>query len=119
VACDPASLVAESDCINCSLSHKQILAALLYAAATAASMSTNPSTLVAESACIRCAMTEKQILAALLYVTCAGGGSGGGGSAAPDSISYAGPPIVNPPALAYVVVDSNYVQWQYGPNGWQ
>lgn len=79
MACDPSSLVAESACINCSLTHKQILAALLFVAATNAGMSTNPTVLMAESACIQCGMTEKQILAALLYVNCAGGGGGAGG----------------------------------------
>lgn len=42
-------------------------------------------------------------------------GSGG----APDFINYAGPPVTNPPNLAYIVVDVNYRQWQYGSSGWQ
>jgi hypothetical protein len=56
------------------------------------------------------------IIVTLLCQIASGGGTGGG---APDYISYAGPPILNPPSLQNIVVDSNYQQWQYGPNGWQ
>ena len=35
-----------------------------------------------------------------------------------DSISYAGPPIVNPPAIQSIVVDSNGRQWQYYGGAW-
>lgn len=58
---------------------------------------------------------EVKILTALRN----GGGGGGGGGGAPDSINYPGPPALNPPDVAYIVVDSNYRQWQYGPSGWQ
>lgn len=44
--------------------------------------------------------------------------AGGGGSGAPDSINYAGPPIVNPPALQNIVVDSNGEQWMYFQGSW-
>jgi hypothetical protein len=40
------------------------------------------------------------------------------GGGAPDSINYAGPPLVNPPALANIVVDSNGQQWQFYNGGW-
>jgi hypothetical protein len=40
------------------------------------------------------------------------------GAGAPSFINYAGPPLVNPPLLQNIVVDINYRQWQYGPQGW-
>jgi hypothetical protein len=39
----------------------------------------------------------------------------GGGT--PDSINYPGPPVVNPPALANIVVDVNGQQWQFYNGG--
>jgi hypothetical protein len=46
---------------------------------------------------------------------------GGGGGGAPDHINYAGPPITNPPNLAYIVVDINDQQWMFSQtnNAWQ
>jgi hypothetical protein len=35
-----------------------------------------------------------------------------------DYISYPGPPTVVPPAVGYIVVDVNGVQWQYLENTW-
>jgi hypothetical protein len=40
------------------------------------------------------------------------------GGGAPDSINYVGPPLVNPPALANIVVDSNGQQWQFWGGTW-
>lgn len=37
---------------------------------------------------------------------------------APDSISYAGPPTINPPLIQNIVVDSNGRQWQWFNNQW-
>ena len=37
---------------------------------------------------------------------------------APDFISYPGPPRINPPALAHIVVDANGQQWQFFNNQW-
>ena len=44
------------------------------------------------------------------------GASGVGGAA--DYIAYAGPPLVNPPLLANIVVDINGAQWQYFAGAW-
>lgn len=47
----------------------------------------------------------------------------GGGSTPvtlpPDSISYPGPPVLNPPALQSIVVDSTGRQWMFWNNQWQ
>lgn len=43
-------------------------------------------------------------------------GSTGGGL---DLIDYPGPPVTDPPSMANIVVDSDYHQWQYGPEGWK
>lgn len=61
--------------------------------------------------------TRRILLVKQLTAINAGGG-GGGGSGAPDSINYAGPPIVNPPALQNIVVDSNGQQWMYWGGAW-
>jgi len=37
------------------------------------------------------------------------------GGGAPDSINYSGPPLLNPPDLASIVVDKDARQWQYPP----
>jgi hypothetical protein len=37
---------------------------------------------------------------------------------APDYINYAGPPVLNPPSLQNIVVDSGGRQWQYYNGGW-
>ena len=42
-------------------------------------------------------------------------GAGGGTS---DSINYAGPPLINPPAIQNIVVDSTGRQWQYYSGAW-
>ena len=118
MTCTAPDLVSSSECLECAMTHKQLLAALLYVQCTANGMNCTPSSLVSASECLRCAMTEKQLLAALVYIQCTNNGGGGGGGA-PDFINYAGPPVDNPPTLAYIVVDVNYRQWQYGSSGWQ
>jgi len=46
------------------------------------------------------------------------GANSGGGGGSPDYIDYAGPPLVAPPALQYIVVDVNGRQWQYFNSQW-
>jgi hypothetical protein len=57
--------------------------------------------------------TERQLLVKILN-SLNGGSIGAGGS----YIAYAGPPLVNPPNLQNIVVDSNGRQWQYYNGGW-
>ena len=82
ISCTPTSLSAASSCLACDLTHKQLLAALVYVLCTSNNMSCTPSSLVAASECIRCAMTEKQMLAAMVFLICNGGTGGTGGSGA-------------------------------------
>lgn len=44
----------------------------------------------------------------------------GGGTAAsvPDAIAYPGPPIINPPAILNIVVDTTGQQWMYYQGAW-
>jgi len=58
----------------------------------------------------------RTLLVKQLLAIKAGGGGGSGGAA--DYISYAGPPVVNPPALANIVVDSQGRQWMYWSGAW-
>ena len=39
-------------------------------------------------------------------------------SGGPDYISYAGPPVMAPPALAHIVIDVDGVTWTYFQNQW-
>lgn len=41
-----------------------------------------------------------------------------GGSGSPDSISYVGPPLLNPPSLQNIVVDSQGRVWVYFNGDW-
>jgi len=59
--------------------------------------------------------TERQLLVKIL--TSLNNSSGGTGGA-PTSISYAGPPTSNPPALANIVVDSAGRIWTYYESAW-
>lgn len=75
-------------------------------------------TLVADAACINSCIPPGFQLAVLIYLAdqiAAGGGTSGG---APDSIDYAGPPVVNPPALQNIVVDSAGQQFQFYAGAW-
>jgi len=37
----------------------------------------------------------------------------------PSYVNYVGPPLINPPNLQYIVMDSIGRQWQYGKRGWR
>lgn len=77
--CTPSVLLEGAECIECSLTHKQILASLVYVLCVSNSMNCTPSTLLAGANQLL-ALTEKQLLASAVYVLCVGGGGGGGGS---------------------------------------
>jgi len=115
LTCDAPSLVAGSSCIECSLTHKQLLAALVYVLCQVNNMNCTASSLAAASECLRCAMTEKSLLAAAVYILCTNGAGGGGGTAPITQINVPGPPAGNPPTYSNFVVDSNgrvFVYWQ-------
>lgn len=78
ITCTPAALSAASSCLACDLTHKQLLAALVYIQCTVNKMSCTPATLAAQAECLKCALTEKQLLAALVYLVCSNGGIGSG-----------------------------------------
>lgn len=114
--CTPAGLVAASNCLGCSLTFKQLLAALVYIQCTSNGMDCTPSTLVAASTQLRERMTEKQLLAALVYIQCTGGG---GGSVECGT----GAPITPPSGTCgfYIQTDSTPnagVIWEYFNGAW-
>jgi len=55
------------------------------------------------------------IITVLLCQIASGGGTGGG---APDYINYPGPPVLNPPSLQNIVVDSQKEIWAYVGGSW-
>lgn len=84
-----------------------------------ANVACDPQSLVTPAVCnLSCIPQGMQdaVIISLLCQIANNGGTGGGG--APDNITYPGPPIVNPPALQYIVVDVNGVQWQFFNNTW-
>lgn len=75
--CTPAGLQQGSKCIECALTHKQLLAAMVYLLCTQNNMNCSPASLMQGAKCIMC-LTEKQLIAALVYIQCTGEGSAGG-----------------------------------------
>ena len=79
ISCTPSALVAGSDCIACNLTHKQLLASLVYVLCQVNKMNCTPASLASAAECYKCAMTEKQLLASAVYILCTNGAGGGGG----------------------------------------
>lgn len=118
LTCNAASLSASSSDLYQKLTHKQLLAALVYVLCTANGMNCTPKSLSDASNCLYCAMTEKQLIAALLFVQCSGGG-GGGGSVACGT----GAPTTPPSGTCgfYIQTDSAPnpgVIWEYFNGSW-
>lgn len=88
ISCTPAALSAASSCLACDLTHKQLLAALVYVLCTSNKMTCTPASLAAASECLRCALTEKQLLASAVYLICNGGTGGGGGGGGGQLVIY-------------------------------
>src|SRR5690348_9360141 len=72
--CTPGGLNQGAKCIEC-LTHKQLLAAMVYLLCTQNNMNCTPASLMAGAKCIMC-LTEKQLIAAMVYLQCTGGGGG-------------------------------------------
>jgi len=91
---------------------------IIYLLAQISGGSTDPNVLLQQAACMECipAGAQPEVIISLLCQIVNNGGAGGSG--APDSINYAGPPILNPPALQNIVVDSNGQQWMYYAAAW-
>lgn len=106
--CTPKTIMAGASCLACDLTHKELLAALVYVLCTVNSMSCTPKSLAAASECIRCAFTEKQMLAAMVYLICNGGTGGGGGAAGVTRGNGSPVGVVNPASFVlYVQLDSS------------
>ena len=118
-ACDPTSLVAGAACIECGIPPGLQKPVIIYLLCQIAGMNCDPTSLVAGAACIECGIPPGLADAVIISLLCQIVNNGGaGGSGAPDSINYAGPPILNPPALQNIVVDSNGQQWMYYAAAW-
>lgn len=102
IDCSASGLVSASNCLECAMTHKQLLAALLYVQCTANGMNCTPASLVAASECLKCSMTEKQLLAALVYIQCTTNGGGGGGTSC-----GAGAPVAAPTGTCALYIDTD------------
>lgn len=113
--CTTSGLAQNSKLLAGSLSHKQLLASMVYILCTSNNMNCSATSLAAASKCIMC-LTEKQLLAALVYVQCQGGG---GGSVA----CGVGAPVAAPSGTCgfYIQTDSvpnAGVIWEYFGGAW-
>ena len=122
INCASGALTTAAECFTC-LSEKQLRAVRIYlkcALLNGTTVNCDPNTLVGlATAAGYMGMSVKQQMGVETYLDCQiAGGGGGGGGGAPDSINYAGPPVLNPPSLQSIVVDVNGRQWQYWGGGW-
>ncbi len=120
--CTPKTLLAGAECLECALTHKQLLAALVYVQCTANSMNCSPSSLLAGANCIMC-LTEKQLIAALVYIQCTnnggGGGGGGGGTGVTCGAYGSGQPSFTPSTSCGSAIDTDTGNlWFYYGGAW-
>jgi hypothetical protein len=117
-ATDPASLLAQAACYECfgNLDLLKIVLLSKILNAVNPNVATDPASLLASANCYLCfgnnANQLRLMELALLSLLVQNGVTLG------DSITYAGPPKVNPPSIQNIVVDSNGRQWQYFGGGW-
>ena len=126
--CTPSSLLAAAECFDCALTHKQLLASLVYVLCQINGMSCTPASLSKAAECFRCALTEKQLIASLVYLVCNGSTAIGGGAvgqiiiytAVNPTIQGLVPANINAPAIAYSAtgVNSTYT-WNTTSHTWQ
>jgi hypothetical protein len=86
------------------MTHKSLLASLVYILCKANNMTCTPASLAAASECYRCSMTEKSLLAAAVYILCTSGGGGSGGG---TILTGAGAPVADPGVTNAVYTDTN------------
>lgn len=121
---DPQTLIAAANCYRCygvnGMGQLMRLGLLLQLATTLNPMAdTSAQTLIENGRCFNCfGSTDMGGLIELGLLKIIGDNIGSGGGSAPDSIDYAGPPLLNPPALQNIVVDVNGQQWQFFNNQW-
>lgn len=105
--CTAQALLSASECLGCGMTHKQLLAALVYIQCKANNMDCTPATLNVNATQLREKMTEKQLLAALVYIQCINNGGGGGGGGTPLVTGGAGVPVADPGIPFQVYTDTN------------
>lgn len=69
MACDPATLAADSKCLL-TLGDRQLLASIAYMLAVDLGQDPAPANLTALGDCLATAMNERQLLAAIAYLQC-------------------------------------------------
>jgi hypothetical protein len=115
---DPQSLSCQARRVACWLpSREQQMCALVAIFVKIAGVPMTCSALenlAAQYSCVDRSLQLPALLALAEQILA----KGIGGIGAPDYIDYAGPPLVNPPALQNIVVDVNGKQWQFFQNTW-
>jgi hypothetical protein len=110
LVCTTPALQSGAASLEQSLTHKGLLAALVYVLCQVNNMSCTPQSLASLSECFRCGMTEKGLLAAAVYILCNNGSGGGGSGGSVQVLQYTGatptadglvPASINSPAIAY------------------
>lgn len=111
--------MAGAKCLDCNLTHKQLLAGLVYVLCQVNSMTCTPEVLMADSKCLLC-LTEKQLIAAAVYLLCTGGSGGGGGGGGQVVIDGTGSPPPDPtkPAISYPANGGGISEWSVALQQW-
>lgn len=117
--CTPKTIEAAAKCLDCNLTHKQAIAALVYVLCTVNSMSCTPTSLMAGAKCIMC-LTEKQLIAAAVYLICTGGTGGGGSGTQQVYQDHTGSPPDDPtkPALSFPTGGGGVSEWDVVSQTW-
>ena len=118
LACTTPALNEAASDLQQKLTHKGLLAALVYVLCQANDMNCTPATLAAASECLRCSMTEKGLLAAAVYLICTGG-TGGGGGGNTNTIALTDP-VGNGTTTGDIWINStSKLEWFWDGAAWQ
>jgi|SRR6185436_9634396 len=117
-SCEPSELVENARQLDCCIPKGLQSAVLILLFGELVTMPVDVDTLLADAKCIDQCIPDGAKMSVLISLACqlvAQGGTGGGST---NSIDYAGPPVLNPPDISAIVVDSNGRQWMYWGGTW-
>ncbi len=72
MACDPQTLITDSECVAAGMYDHQLLAYIAYQLAVNASQEPTPANLTALGKCLADGLYDHQLLAAIAYLQCTG-----------------------------------------------
>ena len=117
-SCEPAELIENARFLDCCLPKGLQMAVLILLFGELVDMPSDPDTLLSDAKCLDQCIPDGAKMSVLISLACQlveQGGISGGGS---NSIDYSGPPVLNPPDISAIVVDSDGRQWMYWQGAW-